>query len=178
MTVHDLSGLRVLVVDDNRHFLTIIRTMLRAYGIREIFECTDAVQGLEVMKSTDIDFALVDMKLEDLDGLEFTQLVRSAPDSNNPRMPIIMVTAYSERSRVENAISSGVDEFLVKPISPQKLYDRIIAVIESPRKYISCPSYHGPDRRRLTNQAYKGTERREEEKLKAASALADEMDFD
>lgn len=160
MTVHDLSVLRVLVIDDNRHFLTIIRTMLRAFGIREIFECTDAVQGFEVMKSTDIDFALVDMKLEDLDGLEFTQLVRGAADSNNPRMPIIMVTAYSERSKVEDAISSGVDEFLVKPISPQKLYDRIIAVIENPREYIVSPSYNGPDRRRLINQSYKGPERR------------------
>ena len=55
MTIHDLSVLRVLVIDDNRHFLTIIRTMLRAFGIREIFECTNAVQGFEVMKSTDIE---------------------------------------------------------------------------------------------------------------------------
>jgi CheY-like chemotaxis protein len=162
MREYDLSGLRALVVDDNRHFLAIMRTMLRAFGVRQIFDCIDAVQAFEVLKSSEIDFALVDLKLENIDGLEFTSLVRSASDSQNPRMPIIMVTAYSERSNVERAIHSGVDEFLIKPVSPKLLYERICSVIERPRTYVRVGGYFGPDRRRRDNAAYGGPERRKD----------------
>ncbi|VAW10239.1 hypothetical protein MNBD_ALPHA09-615 [hydrothermal vent metagenome] len=162
MREYDLAGLRALVVDDNRHFLAIMRTMLRAFGVRQIFDCTDAVQAFEVLKSSEIDFAMVDLKLDNIDGLEFTSLVRSASDSQNPRMPIIMVTAYSERSNVERAVSSGIDEFLVKPVSPKMLYSRICAVIERPRTYVRVGGYFGPDRRRRDNDSYGGPERRSE----------------
>lgn len=162
MKEYDLAGLRALVVDDNRHFLAIMRTMLRAFGVRQIFDCVDAVQAFEILKTSEIDFALIDLKLDNIDGLEFTSLVRGASDSQNPRMPIIMITAYSERSNVERAISSGIDEFLVKPVSPKMLYQRICAVIERPRTYVRVGGYFGPDRRRQAPDTYKGKERRTE----------------
>lgn len=163
MREYDLSQLRVLIVDDNRHFITIVRAMLRAFGVRSIFECTDAVRALEILKQTEIDFALIDLKLDDIDGLELTHLIRSAPDSQNPRMPIVMVTAYCERSTVQAAISAGVDEFLAKPLSPKKLFDRIVWLINNPRPYMRIGSYFGPDRRRRVANAYSGPDRREDE---------------
>lgn len=169
MKEYDLAGLRALVVDDNRHFLAIMRTMLRAFGVRQIFDCVDAVQAFEALKSSEIDFALVDLKLDSIDGLEFTNLVRSASDSQNPRMPIIMVTAYSERSNVERAIASGIDEFLVKPVSPKMLYERICSVIERPRTYVRVGGYFGPDRRRHNSDSFAGLERRD-------TSAADEVD--
>lgn len=160
MREYDLSQLRVLVVDDNRHFVAIIRTVLRAFGVRQIFESTDAVQALEMLKQSEVDIALVDLKLGDIDGLELTRLIRSAPDSQNPRMPIIMMTAFSERSNVEAAIGAGVDEFLVKPVSPQVLYKRIVWLIDNPRPYLRFGSYFGPDRRRQAKPNFSGPERR------------------
>jgi CheY-like chemotaxis protein len=163
MREYDLSNLRVLVVDDNRHFIAIIRTVLRAFGVRRIFDCTDAVQALELLKQTEIDIALIDLKIGDIDGLELARLIRSAPDSQNPRMPIIMVTAFSERSNVEAAISAGIDEFLVKPVSPQMLFKRIVWLIEHPRPYLRFGSYFGPDRRRQESPNFGGEERRSAE---------------
>jgi len=160
MREFDLSQLRILVVDDNRHFIAIIRTVLRAFGVRRIFDCTDAVQALELLKQTEIDLALIDLKIGDIDGLELSRLIRSAPDSQNPRMPIIMITAFSERSNVEAAISAGVDEFLVKPVSPQILFKRIVWLIEHPRPYLRFGSYFGPDRRRQDSSKFSGKERR------------------
>lgn len=148
MRKYDLTRLRMLIIDDNRQFLAIMRTMLRGFGVQDIFESTDAVQALEILRQTEIDLALLDLNLGDIDGLEWARLVRSAPDSQNPRMPIIMVTAFSERSNVEAAIDAGIDEFLVKPLSPNILFRRIVSVIEDPRPYMRDGSYFGPDRQR------------------------------
>jgi DNA-binding response OmpR family regulator len=78
-------------------------------------------------------------------------------------MPIIMVTAFSERSNVEAAISAGIDEFLVKPVSPQMLFKRIVWLIENPRPYLRFGSYFGPDRRRQESPNFGGEERRSAE---------------
>ena len=161
----DLSGLRALVMDDNRHFLAIIRTMLRAFGMRQVYDCVDAAEAFELLGHTEIDFALIDMKLTDIDGLEFTNLIRLASDSQNPRMPIIMVTAYSERTLVERALGAGIDEFLVKPVSPNMVYRRICSVIQQPRPYVRVGGYFGPDRRRRDDERFVGPEQRQDREV-------------
>lgn len=163
MREYDLSRLRALIVDDSHHFTTIVRTMLRAFELRAIFASPDAVNALELLKQTEIDLAIIDLKLGEMDGLELTRLIRSAPDSQNPRIPIIMVTAFTERSNVEAAISAGVDEFLIKPLSPAVLYDRIVWLVDNPRPYLRSGTYFGPDRRRRCARAYRGTDRRSEQ---------------
>jgi CheY-like chemotaxis protein len=160
MREYDLSNLRVLVVDDNRHFVAIMRAMLRAFGVREIFDCGDAVHALELLRHAEIDLTLVDLKLGETSGLELTRLVRSAPDSQNPRMPVILVTAFSERSNIEAAIGAGVDEVLVKPLSPKLLFQRIVSLIENPRPYLRTDQYFGPDRRRHVTEDLEGGDRR------------------
>jgi hypothetical protein len=58
------------------------------------------------------------------------------------------------------ARDAGVTEFLAKPISAKGLYQRILNVVASPRPFIKTKTYFGPDRRRNTNNAYIGPERR------------------
>ena len=106
------------------------------------------------------DVAFVDFRLEGLDGLEFCRLVRNGADSPNPFLPIIMITAYSERSRVMEAVNAGVDEFLVKPIRAIDVASRLNAVVERRRPFVRSPSYFGPDRRRRADPRYKGELRR------------------
>ena len=71
-------------------------------------------------------------------------------------LPVIMVTACSERSRVIEAVKAGVDEFLVKPIRAVDVANRMNAVIERRRSFIDVPAYSGPDRRRRTDPCFKG----------------------
>jgi DNA-binding response OmpR family regulator len=104
--------------------------------------------------------AFVDFRLTGLDGLEFCRLVRTASDSPNPYLPIIMVTAYSERSRVLGAINAGVDEFLVKPVRAVDVASRLNAVIERRRPFVRSADYFGPDRRRRKDPKYRGPLRR------------------
>lgn len=151
MASYDLSSLTVLVIDDNAYMRTILKTMLRGFGLRRIIEAVDAVAGLEELAMSRIDLVLVDFAMPQIDGVEFTKLIRKGQDSVNSKVAIIMVSAYSERSRIETARNAGVDEFLCKPVCASGLYSRLTHVIEHPRLFVcNRNGYVGPDRRRKT----------------------------
>lgn len=154
------ENLRVMVLEDNSHMSSVLRAILQGFGVREVIECRDAAQALETCRDAHPDVAFVDYELGELTGLEFTQLVRTADDSPNPELPIVLVTAHSERSRVLEAINAGVNEFVVKPVSATALYARLRAVVERPRPFVRTGSYYGPDRRRRVDPSYRGKERR------------------
>ncbi|MGB1875916.1 MAG: response regulator, partial [Rhodospirillaceae bacterium] len=60
----------------------------------------------------------------------------------------IMLTGFSERGRIVSARDSGINEYLLKPVSPRSLYSLIRAIIEQPCRFVKTKAYFGPDRRR------------------------------
>jgi CheY-like chemotaxis protein len=159
---YDVSKLYFLVIEDNNYMRSIIRTLLKGFGVQSISEATDAAEAFEEFRNSQIDVIIVDYALETLDGIEFVQLVRTANDSPNPYVPIIMLSAHSERIRIEEARDAGITEFLRKPICAEDLYRRVVEVIERPRSFIRSKNYFGPDRRRRKDANYAGEERRKD----------------
>jgi two-component system, chemotaxis family, chemotaxis protein CheY len=155
----DFSKLRFLLIDDNQHMRRILRTLLHAFGTRHIHEAEDGATGLEAFTQFMPDIVFIDWAMPIFDGLEFAQIIRQ-PDTVNPFVPIIMLTGHSERARVTTARDAGITEFMVKPISANALYRRIVNVIANPRPFIKTASYFGPDRRRTVATNYAGPERR------------------
>ncbi len=158
-----LDSLHILLVDDNPHMRAITAAILASAGMRKIREAADGAQALDALRDGPVDMAIVDFNMFPLDGVEFTRLVRNSPDSANPYLPIIMMTGYSEKARVQEARDSGVTEFVVKPITAKALLDRVQAVIFRPRPFVKTGTYFGPDRRRSRNRDYKGPFRRSED---------------
>jgi CheY-like chemotaxis protein len=155
-----LESVSALILDDNAHMRGLLRVILTGFGVRQIEEAADCNEAFALMAAGDIDLAFVDFKLGGQDGIEFCRRVRRNPESPNRYLPIIMITAYSERSRVRDAINSGVDEFLVKPVRPVDVANRVNAVIERRRPFVTCEDYFGPDRRRRDDPRYQGPLRR------------------
>jgi len=155
-----LEGVTALILDDNAHMRGVLRAILVSFGMRRIDEAADCNEAIRLVAGGVIDIAFIDFKLSGLDGIDFCRQIRRAPESPNPFLPIIMVTAYSERSRVLDAVNAGVDEFLVKPIRAVDVANRMNAVIERRRSFIDVPAYFGPDRRRRTDPRFKGPWRR------------------
>jgi CheY-like chemotaxis protein len=168
-----VEGLRILILEDNHHMSTILRTLLHGVGIRDVAEARDAATAFEMLRQSPPDIALVDFHLGDLDGLEFARLVRTAEDSTTPYLPIILITAHAERSRVKEAIDAGVNEFIVKPVSTQALVSRLRAVIEKPRPFVRTPTYFGPDRRRRVDPTHAGPWRRADDGARKAGGSID-----
>lgn len=155
-----LESVSALILDDNAHMRGLVRVILTSFGVRRIEEASAASEAFAHLAAGDIDIAFVDFKLGGMDGLGFCRHVRMHPESPNVFLPLIMITAYSERSRVIEAINAGVDEFLVKPVRAVDVANRVNAVIERRRPFVKSATYFGPDRRRRKDPRYKGDMRR------------------
>ncbi len=131
-----LDSINVLVLDDNRHMRNLVQSILHALGVKQIREAADAPAAFKELQHFHADIIIADWHMEPLDGLDFVRLVRTAKDSPNPYVPIIMLTAHTEYSRVCEARDAGVNEFLAKPISAKSLYARFASIIENPRSFI------------------------------------------
>lgn len=150
----------MLVVDDNTHMASILRTVLNSFGIRKVDEVRGAVEALEMIRTRPYDFVLLDYNMPILDGIEFTRLVRTGRDHGQQMIPIIMITGFTERSRVIAARDAGVTEVCVKPVTARDLWNRIAEVINAPRPFVRSRSYTGPDRRRHGDLEFDGDEKR------------------
>ncbi len=155
--------LSFVIVDDNAHMRRIVRAMLRAFGSREIHEAEDGASGLEATQAYSPDILITDIKMPIFDGIELIQMIRNPEGFSLPFIPIIVLTAYSEKSRILAARDAGATEFLCKPVSASALYKRVQNIIFNPRPFVRTKNYFGPDRRRHSKSTYKGEERRQNE---------------
>lgn len=157
---HAIERLRILVVDDNHHMVDIVKTIMRGFGAKEFCDAKTAAEAYGIIKSESVDLVITDYAMEEMNGCDFARLIRLGEDSPNHYLPIIMLTAYSERSKVEAARDAGVSEFCAKPVTAAELYRKVVSIINTPRPFIRTVTYFGPDRRRRKDASYKGQERR------------------
>jgi two-component system, chemotaxis family, chemotaxis protein CheY len=155
-----LSNLHVLVVDDNPHMRGIVVAILRGAGFTRVKEAADGAHALEEMRTGVPDIIVCDLNMDPIDGLEFTRMLRTAPDSPSPFVPVIMMTGHTERSKVTAARDAGANELVAKPISAKTLLERIVSVIDRPKPFVRSPHYTGPCRRRGPTSDYNGPKRR------------------
>ena len=155
----DFDQLRFVVVDDNAHMRRILRTMLRAFGSREIYEAEDGASGLEAVEAYQPDILISDIKMPIFDGIELTRMIRNPDGFSQAYLPIIILSAYSEKHQVIAARDAGATDFICKPVSAKTLYDRIQNIIENPRPFIRTTTYFGPDRRRQ-DSVFSGEDKR------------------
>ena len=156
--------LRILLVDDNHHMRVLLTEILRAIGVKHVYEANDGAEALQVMRSNPIDIIMSDLAMPPLDGINFVRLLRNSPDSPNPMAPVIMITGHSTHRRVQEARDVGVNEFLSKPVTARGVLERIAQVVDNPRAFVRTPAYFGPDRRRRADPNYTGPRRRASDK--------------
>ncbi|MDJ0951564.1 MAG: response regulator [Alphaproteobacteria bacterium] len=160
MQSYNLDNVKILVVEDNWHWRRIIRTMLASLGARDLIIAEDGKEALELLADHSVDLVICDWMMPNLSGIELVRRLRTGEDSPNVYIPIMMLTAHTEKSRVEEARDAGVTEVLTKPLSIKDLYSHIAAIIENPRQFVRNETYFGPDRRRKRDIYYRGPERR------------------
>jgi len=145
----DLLDTKILIIDDRRSMRAIVRSILSQLSCLFIRDVGGAASAFEEMQGFPCDLIIVDWNMEPLDGLDFVRLVRTATDSRNPFVPIIMLSGHTEFIRVAVARDAGLNEFLAKPCSVQQMRSRIHSVFKNPRPFIRGKKYFGPCRRRM-----------------------------
>jgi len=115
------SRARVLVVDDE----PALRRLLRMYLEREGYAVVEAAGGLDALSSLrrgDVDLALIDVMLPELDGFELVRRIRASSG-----IPIILITARGEEANRVAGLELGADDYVVKPFSAPELIARVRA---------------------------------------------------
>ena len=163
--------LKILLVDDNHHMRVLLSEILKAIGVRQIYEASDGTQGLQMMKTHQIDIIMTDLSMLPLDGIDFVRLLRRSPDSPNQMCPVIMITGHPTMSRVAEARDAGVNEFLTKPLTARGVLERIGQIINHPRPFVKTETYVGPDRRRRNDPNFNGPYRRDGDQRQARAAI-------
>ena len=143
-----LKSVRVLIVDDQDFIRSLLRHILGVLGCKHITDAINGEDAWDIMLNNPPDLLIVDWEMQPMDGIELVGKVRNDKNSPDRFMPIIMLTAHSERPRIIAARDCGVNEFVMKPISAKTLFSRLNAVIEHPRRFVRTSEYFGPDRRR------------------------------
>jgi len=143
--------LKVLIVDDEHTMRRVTRSLLQAIGVKNIRDACDGSEGLETVCAWGPDVAIVDWKMPNLSGLEFVRQVRSPSEFPYPDVPIIMLTAFGERSRVIEAVGLGVNEFLLKPVSSKALQARLVSILVNPRRMVKKGGCYIPEPRKISS---------------------------
>lgn len=123
--------MKLLVVDDSSTMRRIIKNTLARLGYKDILEGADGVEGWAQMDTNpDIDMLITDWNMPEMNGLELVKKVRG--DVRFRDIPIIMVTTEGGKAEVITALKAGVNNYIVKPFTPQVLKEKLGAVMGIP----------------------------------------------
>ncbi|MBT3305762.1 MAG: response regulator [Alphaproteobacteria bacterium] len=155
-----------MIVDDQDFIRSLLRHILGVLGCTNITDSSNGEAAWFSIRDNPPDLLIVDWEMEPMDGIELVNKIRNDDSSPDRFMPIIMITAHSERPRIIAARDAGVNEFVMKPVSARTLFSRLNAVIEHPRRFVRTSEYFGPDRRR--KRTFVDFERRDTKKKQKA----------
>jgi len=121
----------VLVVDDYRTMVRIIRNLLRQLGFADVDEATDGTSALSMMREKDYGLIISDWNMEPMTGYELLREIRA--DARLSQTPFIMVTAESKADNVIAAKKAGVNNYIVKPFNAATLRSKIETIFAGAR---------------------------------------------
>lgn len=122
--------MKILVVDDSSTMRRIIKNTLNRLGYKELFEAENGAQAWEVLSQTpNISVLVTDWNMPEMNGLELVKKVRA--EQKYVDLPIIMVTTEGGKTEVITALKAGVNNYIVKPFTPDVLKDKLEAVLGS-----------------------------------------------
>jgi two-component system chemotaxis response regulator CheY len=115
--------MKILVVDDFATMRKIVRNVLKQIHLENTLEAENGKKALEILNKEDVDLIISDWIMPEMTGIEFLKACKA--DSKFRSIPFIMITAEAQRDNVLEAIQAGVDNYIAKPFTPDKLQDAI-----------------------------------------------------
>lgn len=120
--------MKLVVVDDSSTMRRIIKNTLARLGYKEVFEAEDGKLGWELVNQhDDLGMLITDWNMPVMNGLELVKKVRK--DERFKDLPIIMVTTEGGKAEVITALKAGVNNYIVKPFTPQVLKEKLAVVL-------------------------------------------------
>jgi two-component system chemotaxis response regulator CheY len=117
----------IVTVDDSSTMRRIIKNTLQKLGFNNILEAGNGIEGLDVMAKNKIDLVITDWNMPEMDGLTFVKAIRAKPEYQD--LPILMVTTEAAKEDILTALRSGVNNYIVKPFTPETLQEKVFKLL-------------------------------------------------
>ncbi len=112
--------IRVLLVDDETGFTEVLQKRLGKRGL-DILTAVGGTVAIQILRKNDFDVAILDLKMEDMDGIEVLKIFRKM----DPDMPVIMLTGHGSEKAAKEGVSHGAFDYLLKPCDIEELIEKI-----------------------------------------------------
>jgi DNA-binding response OmpR family regulator len=120
--------LKILLVDDERGFVDVISKRMSKRNI-DVTKAYSGEEALQALRKTDFDAAILDLKMEDMDGIEVLKIFKKIV----PDLPVIMLTGHGSEEAARDGIGLGASDYLTKPCDFEELIVKIRDVVSSGR---------------------------------------------
>lgn len=121
--------MKFLVVDDSPTMRRIVINALKSFGIEDVVEAEDGQDALSKLQAHNIDFIITDWNMPNMTGLDLTKTIRANDMWKN--LPILMVTTRGLKQDIIEALQAKVNNYIVKPFTPQVLKEKIMAILKT-----------------------------------------------
>ena len=121
------TNMPILIVDDYKTMLRVLRNFLLQLNFGNIVEATDGPMALQKLRQQDFGFVISDWNMEPMTGMQLLREVRA--DDKLKHLPFIMITAESKSENVIAAKQAGVSNYIVKPFSAETLKSKMTSVL-------------------------------------------------
>jgi len=117
--------MKFLVVDDSATMRRIVLRTLTDMGYKDCIEAENGEVALKAVEAGGVDFVITDWNMPVMSGLEFVTELRAS----HPDLPVLMVTTNASNQDVIQALGAGVNNYVVKPFTPETLKEKVLAVL-------------------------------------------------
>jgi DNA-binding NtrC family response regulator len=120
--------IRLLLVDDEEGYVNVLSNRMAKRNV-DVTKALSGTAGIQALRKGDFDVAVVDLKMEDMDGIEVLKVFKKMV----PSMPVIMLTGHGSEQAAREGMESGAFDYLIKPCDLEELIKKIREAVEAGR---------------------------------------------
>jgi len=129
-----IKRLVILIADSKSYSRALVRSMLLQLEVRKIHEASDGAAAVDAVIATNPDVMILDWDISILNAREVLSMARNPSLNPNPDLPVIVIASSGHAGHVHEALELGARQFMVRPISPKMLGQRLIGIVKDARK--------------------------------------------
>jgi DNA-binding NtrC family response regulator len=120
--------IKLLLVDDEEGYVKVLSNRMGKRNI-DVTKALSGTEGIQALRREDFDVAVVDLKMEDMDGIEVLKVFKKMV----PEMPVIMLTGHGSEKAAKEGIEGGAFDYLIKPCDLEELLEKIVEAVRARR---------------------------------------------
>ena len=128
MSEETKARIKLLLVDDEEAYVNVLANRMAKRDI-EVTKALSGTEGIQALRKEDFDVAVLDLKMEDMDGIEVLKVFKKMV----PAMPVIMLTGHGSEQAAREGIALGASDYLTKPCDLEELMEKIKGAIRAER---------------------------------------------